>query len=100
MRQGNRQRGIDAIMILSGSVAVMGTLPLAPKVLTATTDLTHRALSSSYGPDVTAIGMWVHAGACFVMTFFGLLLVIDIALRLLIQKIGRFFNRSRESGWH
>lgn len=100
MRQGNRQRGIDVIMILSGSVAVMGTLPLTPKVMNATADMTYRALISNYGAELASWGMLVHAFASFVFTFFALLLVIDIALRLLIQKIGRLFNRTRPPGWH
>lgn len=98
-RQSNQHRGIDSITILSGAVSVMLTLPLAPKVVNATSDMTYRALVQSYGSDLASWGMFVHAGASFVMTFFALLIVLQIALRLFISEIGRLSRRTNRPNW-
>lgn len=100
MRQGNHQpRGLDSIMMLSGGLSVMLTLPVAPKVMNATADITYRALESSYGAELASWGMLVHAGASFVVTFFALLLIFQIAVRLLIHQIGRLSRRSNHPRW-
>lgn len=97
--QNGQRRGWDSITILSGAISVMLTLPLAPKVMNATADMTYRALVSSYGADMASWAMILHAGASFVVTFFALLIALQIMLRLLIQQIARLTRRSNHSGW-
>jgi len=100
MAQGhNQRRGMDSITLLSGGLSVMLTLPLAPKVMNATDSMTHRALVNSYGADLASWGMLIHAGASFVVTFFALVLLFQISLRLLIQQISRLTRRSHHPRW-
>lgn len=99
MANDNKPGSLNAITILSGGLAVMGTMPLAPKVMNGTAELTYRALVESYGTDLASFGMLIHAGASFVVTFFALLLILRIGFSILIQKISRFSNRSGPSGW-
>ncbi|QFT28870.1 hypothetical protein FIV00_00075 [Labrenzia sp. THAF82] len=101
MSQGNHpRRGIDGPTIFCGGLSAMGTLVLAPRFMSLTADLIHGELVRSYGADMADFGLLVNAGATFVVTYFGLLLTLQLCLRLLIRKIGHATRRTRPHHWH
>lgn len=100
MAQGNQpKQGLDALTILCGGISVMLTLPMAPKFREITAEPTYRSLVQEYGQGFADFGMLLHAGASFVVTFLGLLIVLRLSLALLMSQITRRVSGSRSSRW-
>lgn len=95
MSTPNAKRGMDATSLLSGGLAVLITLPVAPRIMEWTSEITRQELINGYGPELAEYGMMLHAVASVVVSLTALYLAFNLCLRVVQQKLARAANAFR-----